>query len=108
MKIIEDRSIRVINKVMPVQIEAILNMFFSQQLRGCKLKKLDAREADLSGFFSELLLGAIRRLEKIDFGGTTSTAEQLNAILSMVGKGRQGNLKSINIDNPNIMGAISS
>ena len=41
MKMIKDRSSRVISKVTPVQIEAILNKLVSQQLRGSKLKEFE-------------------------------------------------------------------
>ena len=45
-------------------------------------------------------------MEKISFQWVTFTAEQLNAILSMVSEGRQGNLKTIIIYSPDVQGTV--
>ena len=82
-------------------------MLVGQQLGGPKLEELEIGEADLSVLSSELLLGAIRRLEVIVFRGTTFTEEQLNAILRMVSEGRQGNLQYIRIIRPDVQGTVS-
>ena len=57
--------------VTPGQIKAIFTMLGSQQLGGSKLKNLYFGFGDISGLSAELILGAIRRLEKIGFIGTT-------------------------------------
>ena len=70
------------------------------------MKELGIGEIDLSGFPSELLLAAIRKLEVISFHETTFTAAQMNAILSMISEGRQGKLRRIIVNFPEVQGTV--
>ena len=90
----------------PVQLEAIFTMMANQQPEGSKLKMLGFLGHDLSGISPELLLGAIRTLEKLMLFETTLDVVQVNAILCLVTEGPRGRLNKITICHPNILGTI--
>ena len=93
--------------VTPVQIEPLLTMLAGPQLRETKLKELWFGWTDLSSFSPELLVEAIRSLEKVNFPSTVLTTEQLNALLNMVVKGRKGSLKTIYLYCPETLSTVS-
>ena len=90
----------------PVQLEAIFTMMANQQPEGSKLKMLGFLGHDLSGISPELLLGAIRTLEKLMLFETTLDVVQVNAILCLVTEGPRGRLNKITIWHPKILGTI--
>ena len=63
---------------------------------------------NLTSVTPEILVGGIQRLEQIEFAYSSVTADQANAILSMVSEGRQGRLKYIEIDCPAVYGGTIS
>ena len=53
-------------------------------------------------------MGGIQRLEQIEFAFSSVTADQANAILTMVSEGRQGRLEYIQIYMPVVYGGTIS
>lgn len=96
----------------PGQLEAIFTMLATQQPGGSRLKELSLvgpnrfDRFDLSGISPELLLVAIRNLEKIYLDGIYLTAELLEAILSMVNEASHGKLNKITIVYPQVQGTV--
>jgi len=92
----------------PGQLEAIFTMLASQHLGGSKLKVLWVEWFDLSAISPEFLIGAIRNLEVFDMSqNSTLTAEQVNAILSMVVEASHGKLNEIIISHPEVLGTVN-
>ena len=79
----------------PVQLEAVFTMLAIQQPGGSKLKRLGfgIGETDLSGLSPELLLGAISRLEGFALYESNLTAEQLEAVFTMLASQQPGGSK---------------
>ena len=84
-------------RVTAVQIQSVLTKI---HLGGCKLRHLELQETDLSLVTTEVLIGALRKMEycETDFG--IFTRAQVAAILNMVTARSQGNLKKLRIFSP--------
>ena len=63
-----------------------------------RLSQLYLAVEDLTLVPPEVLVGAIQRLQEVDIYGGEMSADQLNAILTMVKEGNLGRLKRIGID----------
>ena len=89
----------------PGQLDAVLTMLATG---GSKLKELQLGGINLSGVSPELLLEAIKNLEKIHIELGTLTVEQLEAILGMVIiEASHGRLQKIIIDCPDVLGTVN-
>ena len=89
-----------------LQLEAILTRIARSQ--DSKLRKLKwGYHQQISGFDPDILAEAIVKLEKAEFWGGRMTAEQINAILTMLGGNMQGRLKEIKIVCPRVAGSVS-
>ena len=100
------------NHVSAEQFAAIFSMLASQELGGSKLNNLGIYgydDLDLSIISPEVLVEAIRRLEKFSLASVALNADQINAILTAVTERRLGLLKSIKIEiyNEDIVGTVS-
>ena len=78
------------------QLEAIFSAVRS------KLKHLTVLECDLTAVTPEVFLGALRVLEKVSFGLTTFSTDQVTAILTMLTEGSQRKLEKLEIFHPNV------
>ena len=86
------------NEVSVEQFSAIFMMLASQELGGSKLRSLTIQDImALQSISPEVLVDAIRRLNKFEVQWSIVTAEQINAILTAVTERREGMLKNIKI-----------
>ena len=98
------------NHITGEQFAAIFTMLASQELAGSKLKSLYFYNVDeLSSVSPEVLVEAIRRLKEFELLESTLTADQINAILTVITERREGMLKTIKIEinNEDIVGTVS-
>ena len=91
----------------PEQLAAIFTLLASQQIGDFKLKHLQFEKLDMTAISPENLVKGIQKLEKTRFDQIKLTADQINAMLSMISEGRQGRLNTLFIDHPDVIGTIS-
>ena len=94
--------------VTPLQLAAIFTSLASQQGEDIKLKSLNFLGVYLTFVSLKLLVEGILRLQEIRFTWSTITADQANAILSMVSEGCHQRLNIIRINEPTIIGGTIS
>ena len=80
----------------------------TSQIGDSKLKKLWLSGVDLTSITPEVLMGGIQRQVMIWFANLSVTADQANAILSMLSEGRQERLNKILIYRPALIGGTVS
>ena len=95
-------------EVTPSQLDSLFLMLSSHQadLQGSTLtlKELMLSSTDLSSVSPEVMVGAIQRLEEVDFWSGKMTGQQITAVLTMVNERRQGRLKKLEIIGPEVGG----
>ena len=91
------------------QLESLFRLLVSHQEEAGEstLRELMLSSTDLSSVSPEVLVGAIQRLETVDFWSGKMTAEQITAILTMLKENRQERLKKLEIIGPDFGGALS-
>ena len=95
----------------PSQLDSLFLMLSSHQadLQGSTLtlKDLMLSSTDLSSVSPEVMVGAVQRLEEVDFRSGKMTGQQITAVLTMVNERRQGRLKKLEIIGPEVAGFVS-
>ena len=91
------------------QLESLLRMISQQEeAGGSKLKQLKFICTDLTSVSSEVLVGAIKKLEEVRFRYGKMTADQITSILNMLKENQKGRLKYVQIFRPSILGGSVS